>query len=269
MFHVKQIMNIISPSKKRGAISRKFSFTLGKITRAGHKHSASLSPLCRVCSTGALGGFVAARLILAFLALAALAAPAAAHPHVWVVAHAQILFAPDGKITAIRHVWTFDEMYSAFATQGLGKDGKPPTKAELAPLAKTNVESLAEFQYFTAAKTGPKFYEFGEPKDYELTADDKKLVTLSFTLPLKTPVSAQKPFTLMVYDPTYFVDFALAKDNALTLKDAPPGCSVTTMRPEPLTASDTGKLNESFFSGLSPGSDFGIKLAPRSIVACP
>ena len=195
--------------------------------------------------------------------------PAFAHPHVWVIAHAQILFAPDGKIVAIRHVWTFDEMYSAFATQGLGKDGKPPTKAELAPLAKTNVESLAEFQYFTAAKTGPKFYEFGEPKDYDLEADDKKLVTLSFTLPLKTPVSAQKPFTLMVYDPTYFVDFALAKDNALTLKDAPAGCSVTTLRPEPLNASDNAKKDESFFSGLSPGADFGIKLAPRSIVACP
>ena len=210
-----------------------------------------------------------ARFLWTLLVLAGLTTPAFAHPHVWVIAHAQILFAPDGKIVAIRHVWTFDEMYSAFATQGLGKDGQPPTKAELAPLAKTNVESLAEFQYFTAAKTGPKFYEFGEPKDYDLEADDKKLVTLSFTLPLKTPVSAQKPFTLMVYDPTYFVDFALAKDNALTLKDAPAGCSVTTLRPEPLNASDNAKRDESFFSGLSPGADFGIKLAPRSIVACP
>jgi ABC-type uncharacterized transport system substrate-binding protein len=73
----------------------------------------------------------------------------------------------------------------------------------------------------------------------------------------------------MVYDPTYFVDFALAKDNALTLNNAPAGCSVTTLRPEPLNASDSVKRDESFFSGLSPGADFGIKLAPRSIVACP
>ncbi len=210
-----------------------------------------------------------ARFLWALLVLVGLGAPAKAHPHVWVVAHEQILFAADGKIVAIRHVWTFDEMYSAFATQGLGNDGKPPTKAELAPLAKNNVESLAEFQYFTAAKTGSKFYEFGEPKDYELEADAKKLVTLSFTLPLKTPVSAQKPFTLMVYDPTYFVSFELAQNDPVALKNPPPGCSVTTLRPEPLNTSDTGKLNESFFSGLSPGTDFGIKLAPRSIVACP
>jgi ABC-type uncharacterized transport system substrate-binding protein len=195
--------------------------------------------------------------------------PARAHPHVWVAARAQILFAPDGRIAAIRHTWTFDEMYSAFATQGLGKDGKPPTKEELAPLAKTNVESLAEFQYFTLAKTGPKAYEFGEPRDYELEADDKKLVTLRFTLPLKEPVSAKKPFTFMVYDPTYFVDIELEKADPVKLIDAPAGCSLTTLRPDLLGSGDSVKLNESFFSGLSPGADFGIKLATRTIVACP
>jgi ABC-type uncharacterized transport system substrate-binding protein len=196
-------------------------------------------------------------------------APAFAHPHVWVTAKEKILFGPDGKIVGFRHAWTFDEMYSAFATQGLGKDGKPPTKEELAPLAQTNVESLKEFQYFTVAKAGPRYYEFGPPQDYELTADDKKIVTLRFTLPLKEPVSAKKPFVFMVYDPTYFVDFELAKDDPVTLQNAPAGCSVTNMHPDPLTETDTKKLNESFFSGLSPGTDFGIKLAPRSIVACP
>ncbi|MCI4677724.1 DUF1007 family protein [Rhodoblastus acidophilus] len=196
-------------------------------------------------------------------------APASAHPHVWVTAREQILFGPGGKIVGFRHVWTFDEMYSAFATQGLGKNGRPPTREELAPLAKTNVESLKDFEYFTVAKTGPAYHKFGPPKDYELTADAKKIVTLSFTLPLKEPVSAKKPFVFMVYDPTYFVDFELAKDNPVTMKDAPSGCSLTTMRPDPLTETDTKKLNESFFSGLSPGTDFGVKLATRSIVACP
>jgi ABC-type uncharacterized transport system substrate-binding protein len=206
---------------------------------------------------------------LATATLAFGATDARAHPHVWVAARAQVLFTPDGGIAASRHVWTFDEMYSAFATQGLGKDGKPPTREDLAPLAKTNVESLAEFQYFTLAKTGPKTYEFGEPRDYQLEADDKKQVTLSFTLPLKEPVSAKKPFTFMVYDPTYFVDIELEKTDPVTMKDAPAGCSLTTMRPDPLNGGDSAKLNESFFSGLSPGADFGIKMATRTIVACP
>lgn len=212
---------------------------------------------------------MAARFCWAFVVLAGLTAPALAHPHVWVTVRAEILFAPDGKIAAIRQSWTFDEMYSAFATQGLGRDGKPPSREDLAPLAKTNVESLAESNYFTVAKTGQKHHEFGEPTDYSLEADDRKLVTLRFTLPLKTPASAQKPFTAMVYDPTYFVDFDLAKDDPVTLRDASAGCSLTTLRPDPLTAADAGKLNESTFTNISPGADFGMKLATRSIVACP
>ena len=140
------------------------------------------------------------------------AAPALAHPHVWVTAKEKILFGPGGKIIGFRHTWTFDEMYSAFAVQGLGKDGKPPTKEELAPLAKTNVESLEDFQYFTAAKTGPKYYEFGDAaRITRWRPTPSKIVTLRFTLPLKEPVSAKKPFTFMVYDPTYFVDIELAK----------------------------------------------------------
>jgi ABC-type uncharacterized transport system substrate-binding protein len=205
----------------------------------------------------------------AALILPLFAAPASAHPHVWVAAREEILFNPQGEVTGVRHIWTFDEMYSAFAVQGLGKDGKPPTREELAPLAKTNVDSLADFQYFTAVKTGPKYHEFGEPTDYWLEADDKRIVTLRFTLPLKSPVSARKPLVFMVYDPTYFVDIELEKQDPVVLRNAPSGCSLTTIKPDPLTASDQGKLSESYLSGLAPGQDFGVKLATRTLVACP
>ncbi|MGZ4970596.1 MAG: DUF1007 family protein, partial [Methylobacter sp.] len=96
-------------------------------------------------------------------------------------------------------------MYSAFAVQGLGKNGKPPTPEELAPLAKTNVESLSEFEYFTFAKQNNAKVPFKEPTDVVLEADAQNIVTLHFTLPLETPTSPQKPFSFQVYDPTYFV----------------------------------------------------------------
>ena len=46
-----------------------------------------------------------------------------AHPHVWVTAKAEIVFAPDRKVTGVRHPWTFDEAYTAYVTQGLDKNG--------------------------------------------------------------------------------------------------------------------------------------------------
>jgi ABC-type uncharacterized transport system substrate-binding protein len=198
-----------------------------------------------------------------------LAAPALAHPHVWVSAEAEVLFGPDGKVTGIRHAWVFDEMYSAFATQGLGKDRKPPTKEELAPLAKTNVESLSEFDYFTSAKSANQKLAFAKPIDYSLEARPDKLVVLHFTLPLKTPASAGKAFTFQVYDPTYFVAFELEKKDPVRLVSAPQGCSANVLGADPLKQEETKKLSEAFFSGLSPGADFGMKLASRIIVACP
>ena len=200
---------------------------------------------------------------------AVLPGAAAAHPHVWVSARAQVVFDTKGEIEAIRHAWTFDEMYSAFVTEGQSKDGQLLTKEELAPLAKTNVESLAEFDFFTFAKAANAKVEFGTPIDYSLEQREDKLVVLRFTLPLKTPASASKAFSFQVYDPTYFVAFEMEKQDPVGMAGAPKGCSVNLLGSHPLAAEDTKKLSESFFSGLSPGYDFGVKLASRIIVACP
>jgi ABC-type uncharacterized transport system substrate-binding protein len=210
----------------------------------------------------------AAPLLAALAAL--LAAPAArAHPHVWVAVRSEVVFTPDGRVEGVRHSWEFDEMYSAYAVEGLGKNGRPPTREELAPLAKTNVESLAEFDYFTFAKQNGARLKFGAPLDLYLEANEKKIVTMHFFLPLETPVSAQKPFSFQVYDPTYFVAFDLEKETPVTLAKAPAGCSMSMLAPRPLVATENQKLSEAFFQNLSPGADFGLKLATRVVVACP
>src|SRR4051794_34036304 len=46
-------------------------------------------------------------------------ATAEAHPHVWITAKSEVVYAPDGSITGVRHAWTFDEMFTTYALQGL------------------------------------------------------------------------------------------------------------------------------------------------------
>ena len=194
--------------------------------------------------------------------------PARAHPHVMVNMASEVIF-EDGKVTGIRHHWTFDDMYSAFVTANLGQDGKDPTSAELQPVAQTNVESLKEFDYFTVPKMNGKKAVFGAPKDYSMTFDGKeKTATLHFTLPLAEAMQS-KLFVFQIYDPSYFVAFAFDKGEPVKLLGAPQGCSLSVSKPRALDSEESKKLNESFFSGLSPGSDFGAKLADRAIVACP
>ena len=61
---------------------------------------------------------------------------ASAHPHVWVTMKSELLYAPDGSVKAVRHVWTFDDMYSVFATQGI----KGKTKGEFTPAEARQIE---------------------------------------------------------------------------------------------------------------------------------
>ena len=211
----------------------------------------------------------AGRAVLACSALVLWAGAADAHPHVFVTAREQVLFDADGKVTGVRADWTFDDMYSSFVTQGLGTPGELLTRDQLAPLAKTNVESLAEFGYFTVAKLSGRALEFGAPVDYWLDESPDKLVTLHFTLPLKAPAKPAPALNVSVYDPTYFVDFRMADRDPVALVAAPSGCSTSVIKPRPLDASDNQKLSEAFFANMSPGQDFGIKLASKVMVACP
>lgn len=206
--------------------------------------------------------------LLAAALAAGLTGAASAHPHVWVAARATVVFDKDGKVTGLRHDWTFDEMYSAFATQGLGADGKAPTREDLQPLAKTNMESLVEFDYFTFAKDGGKKLEFAAPKDFWLDANDKKIVTLHFTLPLKDAAQA-KTFSFQVYDPTYFVAFGFEKTSPIALQGAPAGCSQSILEPPPLLANESKKLSDAKTENFSPGADLSMRIAPRVVVACP
>src|SRR4051794_15179908 len=88
--------------------------------------------------------------IIVVLIATAFAAPALAHPHVWVTFKTELVYAPDGTLTGIRHAWAFDDMFSTYATQGLpSKEPGKFTRDELASLAEVNISSLKEFDYFT------------------------------------------------------------------------------------------------------------------------
>jgi ABC-type uncharacterized transport system substrate-binding protein len=201
--------------------------------------------------------------------LAAWASPALAHPHVWVTAKAEVVYDPSGNVTGVRHAWAFDKAYSAFVTQGLDKNGDGKlTSEELKDLAKENTESLVEFDYFTALKANGKKQDFGAPRDYAMDYADEA-VTLSYFLPLKTPTTA-KTASIEIYDPTFFVSFALAEGNdAVKLAGAPQGCATNISRPKPVETAQQQTMSESFFETLTAASAFGAQYANRAIIACP
>jgi ABC-type uncharacterized transport system substrate-binding protein len=204
------------------------------------------------------------RLVIPALAsLAFMSASANAHPHVWVTMTSEVVYAPDGSVTGLRQAWTFDDMYTAFATQGLEAKKKGEfTREELAPLAEVNVGSLKEFDYFTYARVDGKKTPFAAPADYWLEYKDNML-TLRFTLPFATPVKA-KSLDIEVFDPGYFVDFSFTEKNPVALVKAPEQCKLALARPNDASIAMPGQS-----AGEALANNYGAQFANKISVKCP
>lgn len=210
-------------------------------------------------------------LLVALFAIAATASPAAAHPHVWVTVKSELLYAPDGTLKGVRHAWTFDDMFSTFATQGLEAKKKGQfTREELAPLAKVNVESLKEFDFFTYATADGKKIEFNEPiEGFYLVFDPKSTeLTLHFELPLKAPVKA-KNVNIEVYDREYYVDFSLAEKEPIRLAGAPAKCKLSIGKPAEMGAALAQQLSQLGPDQRDASLTIGSEFANKIIVTCP
>jgi ABC-type uncharacterized transport system substrate-binding protein len=204
-----------------------------------------------------------------WLSIISASGPALAHPHVWVTMQSELVYAPDGAATGIRHAWRFDDMFSTYALQGIESKKKGVfTREELAPLAEVNMTSLKEYDYFNYARIEGKKQKgaFSTPVDYWLDYTDSVL-TLHFTLPFKQPVRARN-LEIDIYDPEFFIDFGFEPNEPVKLVNAPPQCTLDLQRPNDSPVSSSQRLDKSFqaseaFSGM--GSHFANKV----LVKCP
>jgi len=192
------------------------------------------------------------------------ATAAQAHPHVWVTSSSELVYAADGSITGVRHAWTFDDMFTTYALQGIETKTKGVySREQLAPLAKDNVENLKEFGFFTFAKADGKKQKFEEPVDYFLEHKDSAL-TLHFTLPLKAPVKP-KQLALDIFDPSFFIDFKFEDKDPVKLVGAPASCEMKFQRPGD---ADVKKLTEEMIAS-GDQSNYGAIYANKIAVTCP
>lgn len=217
-----------------------------------------------VKNAGALGAMA----MIATLAATAAPQSAAAHPHVWVSVETTVVY-DKGAISGFRHRWTFDELYTTMAVQGLdaNNDGAYDRK-ELSELAQVNIDGLKDFDYFTQAKLGTQALKIGAPKDYWLEYKDGVL-SLNFVLPLAQPVLAEADgFSFAVSDPSYFIAFDLAKEQPIRLSEgAPAGCQANIVAAEQDKA-ELERLGQAFQKELG-GAAMGVGIAKSVAVSCP
>jgi len=156
------------------------------------------------------------RCLVPLLALAAVgvARPAAAHPHIFIEEHVEVLFDQNGA-TGVRMTWSFDELYSSMLRSDYtGTKKGPITAKDVRSLHDKAFTNLASVHYFTTVTLDGQPVTLGTPTDFtaSFNADDKAIY--SFVIPLTLPKPAAKSLLeIAVFDPEYYVDFELASDD--------------------------------------------------------
>lgn len=150
---------------------------------------------------------------------------AAAHPHVFVASEAEVL-TDDTTVTGIRQIWYFDEAFTAGILADYDLDGDSAfNEAESNAVENGAFINLQNFSFFTTIEIDGRAVRPREYSDFSVGVKDGMLY-YAFTTPLhKSSAESGITFTMLNYDPEYYVDFYvgmgpkmhIAEDAAYTL----------------------------------------------------
>ncbi len=210
------------------------------------------------------GRFTQALLALMFF-FAAGSSPAQAHPHAWIDLRSTVVLDASGRITAIEQQWLFDPFYTVLATEEMSDEAT--TRAEaLTALARSHLENLRSYDYFTEVRAGGAKVALGTVSEFESELREGRL-WMRFVVPFVTPIDpTRRALTFAVFDPTYFIEIAHLEGEEVAFRGAQTGCSGRIVPPNPTT--EAVLLAQSMDRDATPDSTLGSIFAERVEITC-
>ncbi len=202
---------------------------------------------------------LASSIIFAATGLVMSCATAFAHPHVFVEANLEILRNDDGGVTELRHVWRFDEIFSATVLLDFdtNADGNLDS-TELDEVSKIVTESIGESGFFTEVRKDGRTVPFVPTEAIMVDFIDNQAI-MFFALTFDEPIDVlnKDNFKISVSDPSYYVAMEIADETAIQITGEGTACDVTITRPDfDLLLSSATTLTEEFFANPE-NSDLG------------
>lgn len=205
------------------------------------------------------------------IAVAALLAPtpAWAHPHVFADARLEIETAADGRVTELRNVWRFDEVFSSSVVMDFDENADMQLDpGELAKIGDMVTQSLAEFDYYTNVTVNGKDIGVSLPEAIKVDYQDGQLLMFFALIPNNLELKGK--IAVGVFDPTMYaaLDFINDEDMAVT-GAATARCAREVVRPDfdEIIAQNQDSLTEAFFETTGSG-DLSKLLATRLELVC-
>ncbi len=190
------------------------------------------------------------------------------HPHVFAEARLDVVV-EDDRIAALRHVWRFDELFTStvLVEFDLNSDLKLDDE-ELATVASTVHESLADFNYFQFVTADGKDVSMKAPEQLVADIQDGQLIVLFESKPTETRPLAAKT-AIGVYDPTFYTAIDFVEDDMIKVENLPASCKQEVVRPDPdeAIAQNEQSLTEAFFDP-NDTNDLSKMFATRLELSC-
>lgn len=197
------------------------------------------------------------------------ATPAWVHPHVFAEARLDVDVDAAGNVTALKHVWRFDDVFSSTVLVEFDKNADLKLdEGELKDVSDTVYKSLAEFDYFQLVTVDGKDVPMAPPDRLIADFKDNQLIILFASKP-KQPLKLSGKVDFGVYDPTFYTAIDFIEDDQMAVKALPSGCTRTVIRPDPdqAIAQNQASLTEEFFNDPS-GTDLSKIFATKLELTC-
>lgn len=210
------------------------------------------------------------RFIQAMIAVAGLASPAFAHPHVFIDAGVEFRFDASGRLEALRIVWVYDDLTSMMVLSDMGLDPDGNLSAEdQARLSGFDMAWDEAFAGDTYVLQGDQPLTLGRPEAWTAQVAQGRLISTHLRR-LEAPVTVGRdPLVVQVYDPGYYTAYAIAAAPVLRGRE---DCLAEVFGPDPEAAQAALAAALEELSGMDLETDFpavGAHYAEEVRLTCP
>lgn len=181
------------------------------------------------------------------------------HPHVWAEARMEVVI-EDDAVTALRHVWRFDDIFSATVILEFDANTDNTLDAdELEEVGRVIRESTAEFGYFQDVTMGGKAAPMMPPPVIQTDLQDGRLLVF-FESRSMPPMPLNGKLSFGVFDPTFYTAIDFQNDSDMVSEGLPSHCKRTVIRPDPdqLMADYADNLDQFFYDTTDTTNPSGL-----------
>lgn len=196
--------------------------------------------------------------------------PSQAHPHVFAEANLEMLSNDMGGLQEIRHVWRFDEFFSASVLIDFDTNGNLKLDPEeLEEIGQVVHKSLAEFGYYTELVVDGQSVSMAPPETIIADYVDDQLL-MFFAMSPAHPLKLEGTISVGVFDPTFYASIDFINDTDLKFTGPHVNqCNKSVVRPDPdeVLTQNQGSLTDAFYDDQE-NNDISKLFATRLEVSC-